>query len=415
MKHRHRSKVAEIHRQLMLRGPAGPAAADEWAVLTRKNFDISVDDAAEHFSRYCTPSNVGKWANSLVGKRSSPPGSYVKRRVLEAFNQATWEQKVDAVYSAAAHDKTSDIPEFVWEADEFDSAVVAAIADSIVRLHQPDLLEKRRDGVKRSLQLLGLGQLAIATVKKWNETSSALSKAELDALLDLVIDDSPEAKRNSSDPSAVASAKPSVDPVAVILLRSRECQDLETYFSNFRQSSVSSDTLYLASALTYRPKWVALFENPIEMQIQNQRLTVDRLTGATDGRHIEVAFSSTGRSAVFRSAKIPLGAVKRTYSAGSVEHTALVMLDLFFSQKDNLETSHASGDTVVANRGLAAAGNIASSVYRLTRRPYWDPDNRTSRLMLPRNNSNRKSHDVRGHIRIVNGVEYPVRPHRRES
>ena len=399
----------------MLRGPVGLAAADEWAVQTRKNFNVSLDDAAEHFARYCTSSNVGKWAYSLVGKRSSQPGGYVKRRVLEAFDQATWEQKVNAVYSAAGYDNSTEIPDLVWDADEFHATVVTAIADSVVNFHQPKLLAKRRDGVERSLQLLGVAELSNAIVTRWNEASNALSKAHLEALLDSVIDSRPEAKRPSSNLSVVASAKLRVDPVAVILLRSRECRDIETYFANFRQSSVSSDTLYLASALTHRPKWVVLLEDPIELSIQGERITVDRVTAASDERQIEVVFESPGRSSSIGSARIPLGTVKRTYSTNSVAHTALVMLDLFFSHKGNLETSHAPGDTVFADRRLAASNFTAASVYRLSKRPLWDPELLKSRLRLRKAIDNRKAHDVRGHVRIVNGAEYPVKPHRRES
>lgn len=416
MRKRYRSKVAETHRQLLRFAPVPPIVVDEWAKMTRKAPEITVDDAAEHLARYCTPETVGHWAYALVGQKDRRPGGYVRRRVLEAFEQATWEQKVCAIFQSLGYLHSIDVPDAVWDAGEITAPVMATIADSAVELHTDNLSDRARNGTERALQMLGLNDLSGAVIKNWNAAANKLSKAEIEALLDSL---EPGISRTDEagvpDSAIPAPIRTSLSPAAVVVLRARECRDVETYFMESLRTELSSETLYLASALTHRPHWVVLFEVLVNMTIEGKQTTVNGARGTWNGQYVEVKFAIDNGASTSPSVRIPIGTGKRKYSANRVGHAAMVVLDLLFSREENLETSRASGDEVFARKRLSPVGITASAIYRLAERPVWATAERRSRLSLGTASVSRRAHDVRGHFRIVRGIEYPVQPHRRQS
>lgn len=384
--------------------------------MTRKDFDITVDDASVHLARYCTPETVGRWAYALVGRQDRKPGGYVRRRVLEAFDEAAWEQKIGAIFHAVGYIRAADASDVVWDAGELTAPVMAAIADTVVEFHTDNLSDRVRNGIERALQMLGLKELSGTVVERWDASASKMSKAEIEALLDTL--DQNFARTNDArtrDDAVAAPGQTDLSRVAVVVLRARECRDVETYFSESRHVSISTETLYLASALTHRPQWVALFESPVTLIVNGRKLAVDGASGKSNGQYVEVKFGIVDSQPAFPSVRIPIGTGKRTYPAHKVGHAALVLLDLLFSREENLETARAGGDTVFARKRLSPVGKTPSAVYRLIKRPQWATGEKPSRLSLSATTVNRRAHDVRGHLRTVDGVEYTVKPHRRQS
>lgn len=384
--------------------------------MTRKAFDISVEDAAEHLARYCTPETVGRWAYALVGRKDRRPGGYVRRRVLEAFDHATWEQKVGAVFHALGYVHSADASDAVWDAGEFTAPVMVAIADSAVELHTNNLSGGVRNGIERALQMLGLKELPGTVVERWNAAANKMSMSEIEALLDTLDQNFTQTNdARTHDDTVAALGRTNLSRVAVVVLRARECRDVETYFSKSRHAAISSETLYLASALTHRPQWVVLFESPVTLIVNGRELAVDGASGKSNGQYVEVKFGIDGSQSALPSVLIPIGTGKRTYLPHKVGHAALVLLDLLFSREENLETARAGGDTVFARVYLSPVGKTPSAVYRLVTRPQWATGEGQSRLSLGATTVNRRAHDVRGHLRTVDGIEYTVKPHRRQS
>lgn len=266
------------------------------------------------------------------------------------------------------------------------------------------------------VNVLVLIVLSGTVVEKWNASASKMSMAEIETLMDTLGQNHTQTNdARTHDDAVAAPGQTNLSRVAVVVLRARECRDVETYFSESRQAAISSETLYLASALTHRPQWVVLFESPVTLMVNGIELPVDGARGKSNGQNVEVKFGIDDSQSAFPSVRIPIGTSKRTYPAHKVGHAALVLLDLLFSQEENLETARAGGDTVFARKRLSPVGKTTSAVYRLAARPHWATGEGRSRLSLGATTVNRRAHDVRGHFRIVEGVEYPVRPHRRQS
>lgn len=190
---------------------------------------------------------------------------------------------------------------------------------------------------------------------------------------------------------------------------------MEKYFTESRAGSLTSETLYLASALTYWPEWVVLFETPVALMLRGRKVLIESVTGSLGEQWVDVRFKAGSNTIAAVPARIPVRTGRRTFEPRTADHAALVLLDLLFSKEENLETSHAKGDRVFAEGRLGPIGKSASTLYRLSARPQWvSGDGSAGRLEL-KATSLRRVHDVRGHFRTRDGVKHPVKPHRRKS
>lgn len=383
--------------------------------MTRKNLNITVQDAATHFEQYCSPATVGAWADAIAGTPSGKALNYARQQVMRTFQQATWEQKLEAVCQTLHVDSSSTVPDVVWTAEEFNSTAVESLAKSVATIPNSILSSKQRKKASRALQILNLDELSDALTAEPNTVNHSIHSIKTVSPLDLLNNPNMTPAENAHETIESKTLPSNAIPIAAIVLRTPECRDIENYFSQFRPASISSDTLYLASELTHRPKWVVILEDTIKLRIQGKKSTISRIDATSTSHQIEVSFHLQDSPPTIRTARVPIRAVDRKHSSNTVTHTALVLLDLLFCHTERLETADSDSDKTLANEQLSHSGHTASAVYRLAERPRWAKHKKNSRLNTGNLTRSRKEHDVRGHIRVVDGTEYPVRPHRRRS
>jgi len=383
-----------------MQSPVPVAVVVNWKKRTANSAPLEEGTAERHLAELCTPSNFGEWALAFGQKQPIPLWNYLKRGIRNAYTEATWEQKVEGIFAAFECSHAAEvIPRESGQHCELTEAEMDSIARAVVEFHS----DKVRNGDRlatamRALQLIGLGRMTrlvkqqIIDVKR-----GSIEQAEV------------------GKPAAAAARPPQLSPVAVVVLRNRECRDVEKYFTQSRAGSLTSETLYLASALTYRPEWVVLFETPVALMLRGGKVLIDSVTGSLSDQWVDVHFKAGPTTIAAAPARIPVRFGRRTFEPRTADHAALVLLDLLFSLEENLETSHAKGDRVFAEGRLSPIGKTASTLYRLSTRPQWGiRDGNAGQLEL-KATSLRRAHDVRGHFRTRDGVKHPVKPHRRRS
>lgn len=383
-----------------MQAPVPATVVVEWA--SRMAAEPAIDSAAveEHLSQVCTSANFGEWAHTFGRKGSAPSWSYLKRGMRNAYAEASWEQKVDGIFVAlGCGPKSESIAIHGDRGAQLTETDTERLVDAVVAYHGDKI--RRGDRLKngqRALSLLGLAsvsQLLARRITAW--------KKEL---------------ADMAEPSATPSetlVRPTFTTVATIVLRSRECRDLEVYLTESRSVLLTSETMYLASTLTYRPKWIVVFEAPVALRLGREKVVVESVSGTLGDEWVDVRFHAGASSAGKLPARIPVRPGRLTFDPTTVEHAALVLLDLLFSKEEYLWSSNAAGDRVLADSRLKASGTRASTIYRLSNRPRWEGgESAVGRLVLKRVSA-RRAHDVRGHFRTRNGVTRPVKPHRRSS
>lgn len=413
---RFKPAIVEMHRKLLALAPVSPAVVDEWTERTKGDPRVTVDDAAEHLAQYCTPETFSQWAQCLAGSGRRSFGDYVTTVMRSAYDAASWEQKINGIFYALGCQPLPTVPRIVCEAGNLTEPVMMAIAHVSVEFHEERLAERHLKREQRALGLLGLDALAVVFAKRWNAAASKKSAEEIDALL-AEIEPSPTCAVLTNPTGEAGTAQPLQDlsAVAVIVLRSRECRKVEHYLTDSRSTSIASETMYLASALTYRPVWELLFEEPVSLRCGRKLVAFDRVSGSLHEKWIEVKFTARTDSRTNPHVDIPIREGRRSFDANTLGHAALVLLNLLFSREENLTTANAQGDKVLARQWLEPTGKTPSAVYRLTDPPQWEPGDGASRLAMSVATSDRRAHDVRGHFRIVDGIAYPVKPHRRRA
>lgn len=395
-----RPPTAEMHRRVLMRSPVPADVVIDWAKRTADSASFEASVAERHLAEVCTPSNFGEWARSFGTKQSTPVWNYLKRGIRNAYNVASWKQKVDGIFAAldCSHTTEDIVPQGRRPNNNLADAELESIVHAVVEFHSDKVRDGDRLGnASRTAQLLGLVQ------------APRLLKEQITAMKIGSIEKAGVVK--TASPSTI---RPKLLPVAAILFRSRECRYVETYFSESRTASLTADTMFLASALTYRSQWIVLFETPVTLRLGRRKVMVESVTGTLGDDWVDVRFKAGSSSQGAIPARIPVRFGRRTFEPTTAEHAALVLLDLLFSREENLETSRADGDRVFAEKRLEPIGKSVSTLYRLNTQLRWAINAGTSRLVL-KEESSRRAHDVRGHFRVRDGATYPVKPHRRKS
>lgn len=391
-----RPPTADTHRRLLMQSPVPETVVINWAKRTVDSTSLEEGTAERHLAEVCTPANFGEWALTFGKKQSTPLWGYLRRGIRNAYAEASWEQKVDGIFAALECSHTSEIvsPQ-VGPQNTLAQSELESIANAVVEFHSDKVRKGDRLGTaRRTCQLLGIVQMP------------RLLKQQITAL-------------KSGDPGVMnvgssSTIRPRLSPIAAIVFRSRECRDVETYFTKSRAASLTAETIFLASALTYRPQWTVLFETPVKLRLEQREAVIESVSGTLSDEHVDVRFKAGPNSPAKVNARIPVRFGSRTFEPRTAEQAALVLLDLLFSREENLSTSSAKGDLIFAEKRLGRAGKSISALYRMSSLPSWSINDGRSRLEV-KVSSDRSAHDVRGHFRTRNGVAYPVRPHQRKS
>lgn len=383
-----------------MQSPAPAAVVIDWVKRTADSASLEEGVAERHLAEVCTPANFGEWARTFGKKHSTPLWNYLKRGIRNAYTAASWEQKVDGIFTALECTHTSEaIVHQGGQDSSLTDAEIESVARAIVEFYADKVRQGDRLGNRRkALQLLGLDQMSRLLKQQILVTKSG-------SIEEFVL--------VKTAPAGIK--RPTLSAVAVIVLRSWECRDMEKYFTESRVGSLTSETLYLASALTYRSEWVVLFETPVALRLGRGSVLVESVTGTFSDEWVDVHFKSGPNSAAAVPARVPVRFGRRTFVPKTADHAALVLLDLFFSKEENLGSSRAAGDLAFAERRLRLIGKSASILYRLSTRPQWAISEGTAGRLELKATSLRRAHDVRGHFRTRDGVTYPVKPHRRKS
>lgn len=397
-----RPPTAEMHRRVLMQSPVPASVVVEWASRMAEDATIDSDTIEHHLSQVCTSANFGEWAHGFGRNRNARSWSYLKRGIRSAYAEASWKQRIDGIFVALGCDLTS---ESIVHNDVRDARLteidMERLVNAVVAFHSDRIRggDRLKDGQK-ALSLLGLAgvsQILARRITAW--------KQEL-----------PDAAE-PSEPISDDKVRTTFPVVAAIVLRSRECRDLENYMAESRSVSLTSETLYLASTLTYRPEWIVLFEQPMSLRLGAEKVRVDSVSGTLSDEWVDVRFRGVASPEGRLPVRIPVRPGRRTFDPTMSEHAALALLDLLFSREENLQSTHAAGDRKLANTRLKVMQKTASTIYRLSDWPRWGGGELSAgRLELrPVSVSPRRAHDVRGHFRTRNGVSRPVRPHRRRS
>jgi len=395
-----RPPTAEMHRRVLMQSPVPVPVVVDWASRMADNPEIDPSAVEHHLSQVCTSANFGEWAHAFGRNGSAPSWTYVKRGMRDAYAEASWEQKIDGIFVSLGCSLTSEsIARSGDTGARLTETDMERLVDAIVTYHSDKIRggDRLKSG-QRALSFLGLvgvSQLLARRITAWKR--EFVDTAE-----------TPDTPPETAVRSTIAA-------FAAIVVRSSECRDLERYLAESRAVSLTSETLYLASALTYQPKWMLLFESPVRLRLGRETLVTEFVSGTLGDEWVDVRFHPGASLAGKSPARIPVRPGRRTFDPTMVEHAALVLLDLLFSREESLRPSQAVGDRELVESRLAATRNTVSAVYRLSDRPRWDSAERTVGRLELKHASSRQAHDVRGHFRSRNGVSHPVKPHRRRS
>src|SRR5699024_6066062 len=137
--------------------------------------------------------------------------------------------------------------------------------------------------------------------------------------------------------------RPPLQPVAAVVVRSRECPDVQNYLAAACKRDLTVETVFLATALTYRPQWRLLFEKPVSVKIGSPRMSLTAVTATIGQDSIALRFS-TADSRRVTPAHVNVAFRQRTYISGDASQVAIILLDLLFADESRLIASRAVGD-----------------------------------------------------------------------
>ncbi|MEY8568805.1 hypothetical protein [Brevibacterium linens] len=397
-----------------MRAPVPYTVVSDWVNQTKDVSPTVADGMVDrHLASVCSRETFGLWAHTFSKLSPDEVEPFIATAIRVGYLEATWTQAVVGIFAALGFEKLPPVPSGVWSAGVMSQPVMTAIAVAVL---------KARPG----------GQLK----QHWRRALTMLTRTDLASVIDArreqlprgsrLLADSSSAPVPKTDPPVVKQTQPkmkkkpvstpvapTLQPVAAVVVRSRERTDMEAYLAAAGKRDLTVETVFLATALTYRPLWRLLFEQPVSVKIGSRRLALSSVTATMRRDSIALRFIAESGRVVPTHVNVDFR--QRTYVTGEASHVAIVLLDLLFAHEGKLSASQAVGDERFAAGRLAADGQEPAAVYRLSDRPRWVDGGASGQLVASGSSNVRRPHDVRGYRQTRGGTIYRVRPHRRSS
>lgn len=429
----------ERYRRILMKAPVPYRVVEDWVAQTR-DLESSAADAmvGGHLAGLCTCGTFGTWTYVVSQWPAQEVDVFLADAIRNAYLQASWKESILGTFAAIGFETIPQLSDEIWDAGVLMPPVMAAIADAALEASPGRRL---RGKWRRALVLLTRTDLASVIEERQrlparaSVPASAVMPVRASPLPPLTPPPAPEpvpAREQARSPATLISVRkltqpkqkkqqrkpeqfrPSLHPVAAIAVRSRECTAVETYLMDASKRDLNVETVFLATALTYRPKWRLLFEKPVSVKIGSRRVFLSSVTATMRENSIALRFHTEDARQVI-PASVIIDFRQRTYISGDASLVALVLLDLLFADESRLIASQAAGDWLFAGRKLDPEGQEAAAVYRLSDRPRWVDGGASGQLMVTGASSARKPHDVRGYRQTREGKTYRVKPYHRSS
>ncbi len=413
-----------------MQAPVAYTVVKSWVDSTRRVAPTEADGmVTAHVRTVCSPRTFGAWAHAFSKLPAHEVEPFISHAIRTAYLQATWTQSVVGIIEALGFEKEPRLPSGIWSAGVMSPPVMAAIADAVLSA-SPDRNVVGR--WRRALVLITRTDLASVIderqklLPRVNRRARELNAAPSPEVFPASAP-KPKASPALAQPAPVKqtqpkkrkkkppqSASPPLKPVAAVVVRSRECPDVEAYLAESGKRNLTVETVFLATALTYRPQWRLLFEQPVSVKISSRRRSLSAVTATMGRDSIALRFATTGGRPVAPTF-VNVDFRQRTYATGNASHVALVLLDLLFAHEGRLTASQAVGDEKFAADRLAPDGQGPAAVYRLSDRPRWVDGGCSGQLVTHGAAGSRRPHDVRGYRQTRDGKTYWVGPYHRSS
>lgn len=216
-------------------------------------------------------------------------------------------------------------------------------------------------------------------------------------------------------PSRDTSQPMPVPRAAIVLVRKDECAEVAKFISSGSRAILTADAKYLAAELTMHNQWHLVLESPVRINPDKKGYLLKSATIIPQTRRIKVILHPSDTFRASEIVTIPRFGIHE-HLAKSPENVAVTILALIFDDVHNLRKSDTAADMSMANSHAWHNAISISAVYRFVHPVRWRA---TSQLIesstKPHSASKRRPTDVRGSFRLINGVRYPVKPHRRRS
>lgn len=424
-----RARPSERYRRTLMKAPVPYTVVKDWFAQTRQLEASTADKmVADHLAGLCDSRTFGTWAHTASKWPPHGVEPFLSEVIRIAFLRATWWESLVGIFTALAFENVPHLPQEVWDAEVLSPPVMSAIADAAIAAHRG---RRPRGQWRRALVLLTRTDLAAVI----DDRDEGLTEVEIPAAGPKPAPTRPIPPVRPPQPPRVPTEtaplrlkqtqpkkrkrkkspqppRPSLQPVAAVVVRSRECRDVETYLAAAGKRDLTVETVFLATALTYRPQWRLLFEKPVSMKIGSRRISLTAVTATMGWDSIALRFSTAdGRRMM--PAYVNVDFRQRTYISGDASHVAISLLDLLFTDESRLIASRAVGDQRFAATRLEPDGQEAAAVYWLSDRPLWIDGGASGQLLAQGVSGSRRPHDVRGYRQTRDGKTHRVKPYHR--
>lgn len=412
-----------------MKAPVPCTVVQDWVAQTR-HLEASTADkmVSDHLANLCDSRTFGIWAHTASKWPPHEVEPFLSHAIRVGYLRATWRESLVGIFNALGFENVPPLPQEVWDAEVLSPPVMTAIADAAIAAHRG---RRPQSQWRRALVLLTRTDLATViddceagstegempmTVPKPSPTRpippvtpapqpTVAAETEPTPLKET------QPKKRKKTPQ---SQRPPLQPVAAVVVRSRECPDVQKYLAAACKRDLTAETIFLATALTYRPQWRMLFEKPVSVKIGSRRMSLTAVTARLGQDSIALRFiTADGRRVM--PAHVNVDFRQRTYISGDASQVAIILLDLLFADESRLIASRAVGDQKFAATRLEPDGQEAAAVYRLSDLPRWVDGGASGQLMSTGASGTRRPHDVRGYRQTRDGKTYRVKPYHRSS
>lgn len=429
--HRYRT-YAEVHLKVLQHGPVDKSVVDEWAARVERR-PPSYGDVLESVAEHCTPRTFGLWSRQIVERQEWATPHYVTDAIGHAYETATPAQRLYAMFHAFGIETEAisvTLPDLADVTDKHFEHAAATIAASTtkskIRIGLSALnAQSNYDAARLISARVSVKPLAAPTAPQ-SGPSSIKSAADSAPGVSVQRPDRPMPKSSTitgpTRPGAFNQSSQRNTPnqipvprVAIVLARQIECAEVAAFINTGSRAVLTVDAKYLASELTLHTQWHLVMETPVRVMTDRNGFMLKSATIIPLDNRIKMILHPSDVAQVPEIVSIPRSGRQR-HSAKSPTNVAVTILTLLFGDIHSLRTSSTASDISMAMSHAWEKAVSVSAVYRFQHPVRWRT---TSRLIesttKPDPTSKRRPTDVRGSFRWVNGVKYPVKPHRRGS
>lgn len=416
---------ADEYRNLLLRGPVTPEVIYQWVQRMGEDDPILENQLVSHFRHQCTTDTIGQWAVALLADSAWSPPQSLLRLLKKTARRANDRQQLSAALQILGLSE-ADLGMCVEEYD----ALTHEIYERLINQSMPksmSWLEFRDAGrAVEAVRALGLYELTQWVTGRYRFIARFQTHPADTVQVDTAHEDA-SPLTDAQNESVQIPARPVTENLpslasgpnssAAILARPDSSSGVTSYIECSNEFVLEADTSYLAGELTWHDHWILLFEQPVRIQVGANRLRAASISVISYESVLAVQIADADLTRPRMRCTISRhGAVR--YSPRTVEHIAVCVLSLLFGEVDSLRPTRHDADWDLCEQLMPAGSDVPSAIYVYRGDHRWgDLEGilRPSVFKDSADTTSRIAHDVRGHFRTVNGKQYKVKSHRRQS